>query len=110
MADTLSRIVGPVNMASGLSTVFTGTTAHTYTIKQITVVNNTAADITVKLGIQAVTADPLADADLFLPTATIDAGGMATFDGLLVLSGTEKLRAHTSATGLTISVHGLDQS
>jgi len=105
MADTLSRIVGPVNLASGTSTVFTGTAAHTYTIRSIRIVNNTAAAVTVKLGIGGVT-----DALLILPPTSIDAGGWTEFDGVLVMSGTETLQANTTATGTTITVAGLDQS
>jgi hypothetical protein len=104
MADVLKRIVGPANIASGTSTLFTGTALHTYTFKHMTIVNPTAAAITVKLGIGGVT-----DALLFLPTATIDAGGMAVFDGTLVLTGAETIQANASATGLTFTASGLDQ-
>mgnify|MGYP003329154190 FL=1 len=105
MPDTLSRIAGPANLASGTSTVFTGTAAHVYTIRSIRIVNNTAAAVTVKLGIGGVT-----DALLILPPTSIDAGGWAEFDGVIVLSGTETLQANTTATGTTITVAGLDQS
>lgn len=105
MADTLSRLVGPVNMSSGTSTVFTGTSAHVYAVKNITVVNGSAGSITLKLGIGGVT-DPL----LFMPATAIGAGESAQFDGLLILAGTETLQANTTATGLTIAVSGLDQS
>lgn len=105
MPDTLSRIVGPANIASGTSTVFTGTAAHTYTIKHIRIVNPTGASVTVKLGIGGV-----ADANLILPATPIDAGGFAEFDGLIVMAGTETLQANASATGCTITVAGLDQS
>jgi len=105
MPDTLSRIAGPANLASGTSTVFTGTAAHVYTIRSIRIVNNTAAAVTVKLGICGVT-----DALLILPPTSIDAGGWAEFDGVIVLSGTETLQANTTATGTTITVAGLDQS
>lgn len=105
MADTLSRVVGPVAIASGTSTVFTGTSAHTYTIKNITVVNPSASSVTLKLGIGGVT-----DGLLILPATAIGAGESAQFDGLLVLSGTETLQANTTGAGLTIFVAGLDQS
>lgn len=104
MADTLKRIVGPANIPSGTNTLFTGTTAHTYTFKHMTIVNNTAGAITVKLGVGGV-----ADSNLFLPSATIDAGGMAEFNGLLITSGTETIQANASATGLTFTASGLDQ-
>jgi hypothetical protein len=105
MPDTLSRIVGPVNIANGDSTVFTGTAAHRYTLKHIRLVNTTGASITVKLGIGGIAA-----ANLILPATPIDAGGFAEFDGLLILVGTETLQANASATGVTITVAGLDQS
>lgn len=105
MADVLSRLAGPANIASGTSTVFTGTTAHTYTIKHIRIVNPTVGNVIIKLGIGGV-----ADANLILPAASIDAGGFAEFDGLIVMAGTETLQANASATGMTITVAGLDQS
>jgi len=108
MANTLSRIVGPANVASGTSTVFTGTTAHVYTFKHMTIVNPTAGAITIKMGIQAA-AGTLDDDELFLPTATIDPGGIAEWSGTMILAGTEVIRAVTSDTGLTFTAHGLDQ-
>src|SRR6478752_1582630 len=105
MADTLSRIVGPVNIANGTSTVFTGTAAHTYTIRDILIVNNTAGPITVSLGIGGV-----ANANLILPATPLGAGEQANFDGYLIMSGAETLQASATATGLTITVMGLDQS
>jgi hypothetical protein len=108
MADTLKRIVGPANVGSGTTTLFTGTAAHVYTIKGMTLVNPTGAAIVVKMGVQA-TAGTLNDADLILPSCTIDPGGMAEWDGLLVLTGTEVIRANASASGLTFTASGLDQ-
>lgn len=105
MTDTLSRIVGPANIASGTSTIFTGTSGHTYTIKTIVIVNDSTGSISIKLGIGGV-----ADANLVLPNVTLGAGEQANFDGLLVMTGTETLQATTSASGLTITVAGLDQS
>lgn len=104
MADILKRLVGPSNIALGTSVKFTGITAHVYTIKNITIVNPTTTDITVKLGIGGV-----ADANLILPSVVIAAGESGQFDGLLVMSGTETLQANATATGLTITVSGLDQ-
>ncbi len=105
MTDILERLAGPANIANGTSTVFTGTGAHTYTIKNIRVVNNTAGSITLKLGIGGVT-----DALLILPATAIGAGESGEFDGVLVLAGTETLQANATATGLTITVSGMDQS
>lgn len=104
MADTLTRIFGPVNIASGTSTLFTGVTGHIYTFKHFVIVNNTGAAISVKLGIGGVT-----DALLILPYTSIDAGGMAEGDGLWITSGTETIQANAGSTGLTITASGLDQ-
>lgn len=106
MPDVLSRIVGPVAVASGTSTLFTGTAAHRYSIKSIRIINTDTANAkTISLGIGGVAA-----ANLILPTVTIDAGGWAEWDGLISLNGVETLQANASATGLTITVSGLDQS
>jgi hypothetical protein len=104
MADILKRLLGPVNIANGTSTLFTGIAAHVYTIKNITIVNNTAASITLRLGIGGV-----ADANLILPSVPIGPGEQAQFDGLLVLTAVETIQANASATGLTITISGLDQ-
>jgi hypothetical protein len=105
MPDTLSRIAGPANIGSGTTTVFTGATGHTYTIKSILIVNDSTGSISIKLGIGGV-----ADSNLILPQVTLGAGEQADFDGLLVMSGAETLQAVAGATGLTITVSGLDQS
>jgi cbb3-type cytochrome oxidase subunit 1 len=103
--EVLQRIVGPVNIASGTSTVFTGTTAHRYTIKKMTVLNSTAGAITYTMGVGGVAA-----ANLILPSVTLQAGEWTQFDGMENLSGTETLQMTASATGGTLTVNGLDQS
>lgn len=105
MADTLSRILGPSNIGSGTNTLFTGTAAHTYTIKHIIIVNATAGSITLILGIGGVTA-----ATQILGSTAIGAGERLEFTGLLVMTGTQTLQSSATATGMTITVSGLDQS
>src|SRR4051812_40956558 len=105
MAEVTSRLMGPANVASGTSTLFTGTTAHTYAIRGIRLVNNSSAAIPVKLGIGGVT-----DALLIIPAVAIQPGAAFHDDGLFVLSGTETLQANASASGLTATVSGLDIS
>jgi hypothetical protein len=105
MADVMARLAGPANAGSGTSTVFTGTSGHTYSIRSIRIVNNTSAPITYKLGIGGVT-----DALLVLPAIAVQAGSAYHEDALFVLSGTETLQVNASATGGTITVCGLDQS
>lgn len=103
--EVLKRVIGPVNIANGTSTVFTGVTVHRYTFKNIRIVNNSGGAITVKLGIGGVT-DPL----LFLHTLSIAANSTYTEDLFLVTEGVETIQATTSATGLTLTASGLDQS
>lgn len=109
MADALDRLVGPANLASGFNLVYTGTAAHTATFKTITIVNATTADITVSLHVSASSAATAANEEI-LPTTTIDAGGFAMCDAPQMLVGVEYLTAVASASGLTITGHGLDSS
>ena len=104
MTETLERIVGPVNIASGTSSVFTGTSGHVYTVKNIRIVNTTADTVTVALGIGGV-----ADADLILASTDLGPSESCEFDGVLVLAGTDTLQADASESGLTITMSGLDQ-
>jgi hypothetical protein len=105
MTETLSRLAGPANLASGNSTVFTGVAGHTYLIRSIVIANNTAATVKVKLGIGGIT-----DALLIHPAISIATKGKLDINCFLVLSGAETLQANASATGTTITVCGLDQS
>lgn len=104
--DTLSRLAGPANLASGTSTVFTVPTGHTYTLKNITLVNTGVSDSTVSLGIGGTTA-----ADLIGESLLLDAsGGFAVFNGIITLNETETLQANASQSGITCTISGLDQS
>ena len=107
MADALSRLAGPAQAANGTSTIFTGTAAHTYTIRNITLINQSASSVTVKLGIGGV-----ADANLVCPPISIDgSGGQVRISDVTVMSGTETLQINVSAaSAITYSVHGIDQS
>ncbi len=105
MADLMSRLAGPANVANGTATAFTGTAAHTYSIRSIRIVNNTTGSVTVKVGIGGVT-----DALLIVPAIAIQPGDAYHDDGLFILSGTETLQTNASATGCTMTVSGLDQS
>ncbi len=105
MSDTMSRLAGPANAGNGTSTAFTGTTAHTYSIRSIRYVNNTTASITIKIGIGGVT-----DAVLIIPAIPVAPGAAFHDSGLFVMSGTETLQINTTATGGTLTVCGLDQA
>jgi len=105
-ANVLSRIAGPSALASGTSTVFTGSASHIYTVKKIKIVNTDVSNSkTVQLFING-----SATGNAVTPVMTIDAGGWAESDDFMILSGTDTLQATTSATGLTITVFALDQN
>lgn len=106
MANTLSRLAGPVAVASGTSTVLTVTTAHTFTIKKIRVVNT---DLVNAKDIQLFV-NGSAAGNAVMNKITVDPNSMIDDDPVLTLASTDTLQAITSATGLTITVSGLDQS
>ena len=105
--NKLSRLAGPANAGSGTSTVLTVSSGipHIYTLKSIRVVNNTGAAITFKMGIGGV-----ADANLISPAILLGAGELYQDDCFFVLAGTDTLQINTTATGLAVTVCGLDQS
>jgi len=104
-SNQLSRLVLAA-AASGTSTLFTGTASHIYTIKKIKVVNTDAVNSkTFQLFVNGSAA-----ANAITPVLTLDPGGYAEDDEFLVLAGTDTLQITTSATGITVSVYGLDQS
>jgi hypothetical protein len=105
VADILERIIGPMNIPNGTSTLFTGTALHVYTYKEMTIVNETGGIITVSLSINGAAAS-----DLILPSVPIDAGGWAEFSGLLVTTGVDTIDATADATGLTFTASGLEQT
>ena len=106
-ATLIKRLAGPAAAASGNSTLFTPTASHAYTIKKIRVVNTDTANAkTFQLFIGGSTA-----ATAITPVLTLDAGGFAESDDFIVLTAAaDTLQTTVSATGLTFSVYGLDQS
>jgi hypothetical protein len=105
MGEVLSRIYGPANVPSGDNTAFTVTSTHTYAVRSIRIVNNSSGAISIRVGING-----SADANLIIPYIAIAAGQTYHDDGLVILASGDTLDTHTSATGLTISLHGLDSS
>jgi hypothetical protein len=105
MANLLGRLLGPVNLANGTATAATVPASHTWTLKHIRIVNNTAAAITVKVGIGGVT-----DAKLFVQAISIPAGETYVENLQITMIAAETLQANTTATGLTITVNGIDQT
>lgn len=106
MADSLKRLAGPTNLASGFNLVYSGSSAQTATLKTIGIVNSTTADMTVSLHVSASSAATAAN-EVILPTTTIEAGGFAMSTAPHMIQGVEYLNAIASASGMTITVHGL---
>lgn len=106
MTYLASRLAGPANVASGSSTIFTGTGGHVYTVRSIIFANNSAAPITLKIGVNGIT-----DADLVLAATAVQPGDTLVFDPMmLVLSGAETIQANASVGGGTLTVNGVDAS
>lgn len=104
--NALLRLAGPTAAASGTSTLITVPASHVYTVKKIKVVNTDAVNSkTFQLFINGSAA-----ANAETPVFTVDAGGYAESDEFLILAATDTLQITTSATGLTVSVFGLDQN
>jgi hypothetical protein len=104
--EMLKRLAGPVAAAAGASTLITVPANHVYTIKKIKIVNTDPVNNkTFQLFINGAAAG-----DSITPVYTVDAGGSAESDEFIVLAAADTLRITTSATGLTVSVYGLDQA
>lgn len=104
--DMLKRLAGPAAAAAGTSTLITVATGHLLTIKKIKIVNTDAVNTkTFQLFINGSAAG-----NAITPVLTVDAGGYAESDEFIVLAATDTLQITTSATGLTVSVYGLDQA
>lgn len=104
--DMLKRLQGPAAAAAGTSTLITVPTGHLYTIKKIKIVNtDTLNTKTFQLFING-----SAVGNAITPVLTVDAGGYAESDEFIVLAAADTLQITTSATGLTVSVAGLDQA
>jgi len=103
--EILKRFQGPINVPSGTTTTwFVGSASNRYLIKNIRIVNNSAGAITIKIGIGGVT-DPL----LILPALTLAAGDTYNDDCFFCLEGAESIQTNASATGLTMTISGLNQ-
>ena len=86
---------------------YTVPTGKTAIIRQITIVNATAAPITVKLWHTNGAAGT--DATLILPVTTILANGFATFDGVIVADAGDTIRAlSNTASAATVTIYGAE--
>lgn len=102
--DVLSRLAGPINAASGDNTVFTPDEGHKGWVLRIVVANNTAAKVTIKIGINS-----SADANLIFPAIGVPARGTLDRETFHILSDADSLIVNASATGATVTVSGYDR-
>jgi hypothetical protein len=106
MADTLKRIVGPLQLAAAAATLYTVPAATTTTIRGIHVVNTTAGTVTFTMSIGA----DAAGTRIF-NTYSITAGDVYDWSGTLVMAATEILQAYANAaTSLTATVSGVESA
>ena len=80
--------------------------AHTYTVKQISLVNQATTPTTVELGINGVT-----DNKIFFPVSLVSGyGGSVYFETTMIFAATDTMQIQVSqADSITVIVHGLDQ-
>jgi hypothetical protein len=104
MADTIGR-TGPSAINGSAQTFLTVTSLHSFGVKSIRIVNNTASPVTVKVGIGGV-----ADANLIIPVITISPGAFYQDDSFFTLLTTETLQYTTSGAGLEMTVSYLDHT
>lgn len=101
------RLAGPVAAASGDNTVYTVPDNHRVEITRVKIVNNSAAKVTVKVGING-----SSDADLVFPEIGVPAKGMVdqeTYDVLKAVdSSIDTLVVNADAVGVTVTVSGID--
>jgi hypothetical protein len=106
MTDVLKRLAGPLAVPTAAGAVLTCPAAHTYTVKTVKIVNtDTVNSKTFQLFIGGT-----AQTNSITPVFTIDAGGEAEWDGLLILNASDVMNGLASGTGLAISFYSLDQS
>lgn len=102
--NLIKRLIGPSNIASGTSTKGTVPAGHTWTLTHIRIVNNSAGSITVKVGVGGVTDALLIVQEVAIPTKKTYVENLE-----VTLEAAETLQANATATGLTITVNGIDR-
>lgn len=104
--NTIDLLAGPAYLANSATSLFAATSAGTL-VKQITLVNTGATTETVQLYINS--AAP--SANHLIQKIVLSAGDTATFNGTLVVpSGSNLYGQTTTASTVTISVHGMDMT
>lgn len=102
--NTLERIVGPTTPATGGAVLFTAAALTSYTIRTLLICSVDALPVVMRIGINGT-----ADNDLIHPEVTIDAGGKAEFEGVIILEAGDTLDIDVDGD-VTVSAHGLVQA
>ena len=97
------RLVDPTAAASGDNTLYTPSEQHRALLQTVTMLNTAASKVTVKVGINST-----ANASLVFPSVGIPAGGMVERDTKRYLTDADSLLLNCSATGVTVTVDGID--
>ena len=105
MADVAKRLVGPSAMGTSTVTLYTVPSATTTILRHIRVANTTAGALTFKMSIGADAAGTRLYSDLSIP-----ANDVFAWTGFEVMTATETLRGHASASGLTVTVSGVEST
>lgn len=103
MPDTLKRLAGPLALTATSATIYTVPASTTTSLRNIHVVNTTAGSLnfTMSIGVDAA-------GTRIYDALVIPAKSALAWDGLMVLTTTETVRAYGSATGLTITLSGVE--
>lgn len=101
MADAFKKLYQG-QPGTSAATLYTVPAATSTIVKHIRVANPTATDRTIKLW-----HDGTADAQVILPAVTVQAGGWAEFDGVILMEAADTLSGQASAaTALTVTIYG----
>lgn len=105
MAEAYKKLAqGQLGAATAV--LYTVPAATATIIKHMRFVNNDTEDLTFELYHDGTT-----EAVRILPTATIEAGGWAEFDGALLMEAADTLQGKASqATEITYTIYGLEVS
>jgi hypothetical protein len=104
MADTLTRLAGPLQLAAAAATIYTVPALTTTVIRMIHLSNPTTADKTVTISIGADAA-----ATRILDAYVIPAGSVFSYPCNFTMTAAEILQAFcSSATSVVVVVNGIE--
>lgn len=103
MAETF-KLLYQNQVPSTATTLYTVPSATSTLIKTMRIVNTSASAATIKIW-----QNGTADANVIMPTVSIDAGGFAEFEGSITMAAADYLSAQAgTATAITLTVWGVE--